>query len=97
VPLLKNIRRDAPKANHHAGDGVSAISSSTAMPPFDDPRIRPRWRSPSTGAPSSTSGRGRGEMARMRRHPTACGHAAGQLKTLIGYGDVHKSRKRRVS
>ena len=57
VPLLKNIRRDAPQANAPCeSTGVSAnLIVNREMPPFDDPRIRRALRSHSIDRPSSTS------------------------------------------
>ena len=98
VPLLKNIRRDAPKAKCTMREtGVSTnLIVNREVPPFDDARIRRAMAlTLDRRAFIDILNEGEGKMGGAMLPPPdgVWGLPPEMLKTLIGYGDVAKSRE----
>ena len=98
VPLLKNIRKDAPKAQcTMRGTGVSTnLIVNREVPPFDDPRIRRAMAlTLDRQAFNDILNEGEGKMSGAMLPPPdgVWGLPPERLKTIIGYGDVARSRE----
>jgi peptide/nickel transport system substrate-binding protein len=98
VPLLKNIRRDSPKAKCTMREtGVSTnLIVNRDVPPFDDARIRRAMAlTLDRRAFIDILNEGEGKMGGAMLPPPdgVWGLPPERLKTLIGYGDVAKSRE----
>jgi len=98
VPLLKNIRKDAPKAQCTMREtGVSTnLIVNREVPPFDDPRIRRAMAlTLDRQAYIDILSEGEGKMGGAMLPPPdgVWGMPPEMLKTIIGYGDVAASRE----
>jgi peptide/nickel transport system substrate-binding protein len=98
VPLLKNIRRDAPNAKCTMREtGVSTnLIVNREVPPFDDARIRRAMAlTLDRRAFIDILNEGEGKMGGAMLPPPdgVWGLPPEMLKTLIGYGDVARSRE----
>ena len=98
VPLLKNIRKDAPQAQCSMRDtGVSTnLIVNRDMPPFDNPKIRRALAlTLDRQAYIDILSEGEGKMsgAMLPGPDGVWGMPAEMLKTIAGYGDVAKSRE----
>ena len=98
VPLLKNIKRDAPQAQCTMREsGVSTnLIVNREVAPFDDPRIRRAMAlTLDRDAFIRILSEGEGRMGGALLPPPdgVWGLPAEKLKGLIGYGDVEKSRE----
>ncbi len=98
VPLLKNIKRDAPQAQCTMREsGVSTnLIVNREVAPFDDPRIR-RAMALTLDREAFirilSEGEGRMGGALLPPPDGVWGLPEEKLKGLIGYGDVEKSRE----
>ncbi|MDB5489111.1 MAG: peptide transporter substrate-binding protein [Reyranella sp.] len=98
VPLLKNIKRDAPQAKCTMREtGVSTnLIVNREVQPFDDPRIR-RAMALTLDRKSFITilSEGEGNMGGAMLPPPdgVWGLPADKLKGIIGYGDVEKARE----
>src|SRR5262249_13669913 len=97
VPLLKNIRRDAPNAQCTMRDtGVSTnLIVNREAPPFNDDRIRRAMAltiDRQAFIDILSEGEGKKGGAMMPLPDGQWGLPPEILKTIIGYGDVAKSR-----
>src|SRR4029450_4189778 len=98
VPLLKNIRRDAPLAQcTMRGTGVTTnLIVNPEIPPFDDPKIRRAMAltiDRQAFIDILTEGEGKMGGAMLPPPDGVWGLPPEQLKTIIAYGDVAKSRE----
>jgi peptide/nickel transport system substrate-binding protein len=98
VPLLKNIRRDAPQAQCTMREsGVSTnLIVNREVAPFDDPKIRRAMAlTLDREAFIRILSEGEGKMGGALLPPPdgVWGLPEEKLKGLIGYGDVEKSRE----
>jgi peptide/nickel transport system substrate-binding protein len=98
VPLLKNMKKDAPHAVcTMRGTGVSTnLIVNRDKPPFDDPKIRRAMAlTIDRQAFIDILSEGEGKMSGAMLPPPdgVWGLPPEQLKGLIGYGDVEKSRE----
>ncbi len=98
VPLLKNIRKDAPQAQCTMRDtNVSTnLIVNRAMPPFDNPQIRRALAlTLDRQAYIDILSEGEGKMsgAMLPGPDGVWGMPMEMLKTISGYGDVEKSRE----
>jgi peptide/nickel transport system substrate-binding protein len=97
VPLLKNIRRDAPQAQCTMREtGVSTnLIVNREVAPFDNPKIR-RAMALTLDRPSFITilSEGEGKMGGAMLPPPdgVWGLPEEKLKGIIGYGDIEKSR-----
>jgi peptide/nickel transport system substrate-binding protein len=98
VPLLKNIRRDVPQAQctlRSTGASINLIINRD-LPPFDDPRIR-RALALTLDRQAFIDILSEGEDlmggAMLPPPDGVWGMPREMLKTIVGYGDVHKSRE----
>jgi peptide/nickel transport system substrate-binding protein len=97
VPLLKNIRRDAPQAQCTMREtGVSTnLIVNREVAPFDNPKIR-RAMALTLDRPSFITilSEGEGKMGGAMLPPPdgVWGLPADKLPGIIGYGDIEKSR-----
>ena len=98
VPLLKTIKKDAPKANCILrSTGVSTnLIVNRDKPPFDDPKLR-RAMALTLDRKSFIDileeGQGRMSGALLPPPDGVWGLTPEMLKTIIGYGDVEKARE----
>lgn len=97
VPLMKNIKRDAPKAQctlREAGV-ISSLVINREVAPFDNPKIR-RALALTLHRESFTTilSEGEGKMGGAMLPPPdgVWGLPKAKLKGIIGYGDLEKSR-----
>jgi len=98
VPLLKNIRKDAPQAQcTMRATGVSTnLIVNREAPPFDDPKIRRAMAlTLDRQAFIDILSEGQSTMGGAMLAPPdgVWGLPPEKLKTIIGYGDVGKSRE----
>jgi len=98
VPLLKNIKRDAPQAQcTMRASGVSTnLIVNREVPPFDDPRIRRAMAlTLDRDAFIRILSEGEGQMGGALLPPPdgVWGLPQEKLDGLIGYGDVEKARE----
>ena len=98
VPLLKNIRRDAPLAKCTMREtGVSTnLIVNREMPPFNDPRIRRAMAltiDRQANIDILTEGEGKMGGAMLPPPDGVWGMPPEMLKGIIGYGDVAKARE----
>ncbi len=98
VPLLKNVRRDAPQAQcTMRASGVSTnLIVNREVPPFDDPKIRRAMAlTLDRDAFIRILSEGEGQMGGALLPPPdgVWGLPPEKLEGLIGYGDVEKSRE----
>jgi len=98
VPLLKNIKRDAPQAQcTMRASGVSTnLIVNREVPPFDDPRIRRAMAlTLDREAFIRILSEGEGQMGGALLPPPdgVWGLPQEKLEGLIGYGDVEKARE----
>ena len=98
VPLLKNIRKDAPQAQctmRETGVSTNLIVNREA-PPFDNPKIRRAMAlTLDRQAYIDILSEGEGKMGGAMLPPPdgVWGLPSEKLKGIIGYGDVAKSRE----
>jgi len=98
VPLLKNIRRDAPKAEctMRATGVATQLLVNRDTPPFNDPRIR-RAMALTLDRQSFNDildeGQSRPSGAMLPPPDGVWGMPPEMLKSVIGYGDVGKARE----
>ena len=100
VPLLKNIRKDAPQAQctmRETGVSTNLIVNREA-PPFDNPKIRRAMAltlDRQAYIDILSEGEGEGKMGGAMLPPPdgVWGLPSEKLKGIIGYGDVAKSRE----
>ena len=98
VPLLKNIRKDAPNAQcTMRSTGVAAnVMINREKPPFDDPRIRRAMAlTMDRQAFMDILNEGQGQMSGAMLPPPdgQWGLTPDMLKSIVGYGDVAKARE----
>ena len=98
VPLLKNVKRDAPQAQCTMREsGVSTnLIINREVAPFDDPKIRRAMAltlDREAFIQILSEGEGRMGGALLPPPDGVWGLPAEKLKGLIGYGDVEKSRE----
>ena len=98
VPLLKNIKRDAPNAQCTMREtGVSTnLIVNREVPPFDDPRVRRAMAlTLDRQANIDILNEGEGKMGGAMLPPPdgVWGMPPEVLKGIIGYGDVAKARE----
>jgi peptide/nickel transport system substrate-binding protein len=98
VPLLKDIRREAPKAQCtlRATGVASNLIVNRDKPPFDDPKIRRAMALTIDREAFNTildEGQSKPSGAMLSPPEGVWGMPQEMLKTLPGYGDVAKSRE----
>lgn len=98
VPLLKNIRKDAPQAQCTMREsGVSSnLIINREMPPFDNPKIRRALAltlDRQAFIDILSEGEGRMSGAMLAPPDGVWGLPPEMLKGIIGYGDVAKARE----
>jgi len=98
VPLLKNLRKDAPQAQCTMRDtGVSTnLIVNREVPPFDDPRIRRALAltlDRQAYIDILSEGEGKTSGAMLPPPDGVWGMPPEMLKTIAGYGDVAQSRE----
>jgi peptide/nickel transport system substrate-binding protein len=98
VPLLKNIRKDAPNAQcTMRATGVSTnLIVNREKPPFDDPKIRRAMAltlDRQAFMDILQEGQGRMSGAMLPPPEGVWGLTPEMLKSIIGYGDVAKARE----
>ena len=98
VPLLKNIKRDAPQAQCTMREsGVSTnLIVNREVPPFDDPKVRKALALVlDRQAFIDILSEGEGKMSGSMLPPPdgIWGVPPEVLKTFVGYGDVEKNRE----
>jgi peptide/nickel transport system substrate-binding protein len=98
VPLLKNIRKDAPNARcTMRSTGVSTnLIVNREKPPFDDPKIRRAMAltlDRQAFMDILQEGQGRMSGAMLPPPEGVWGLTPEMLKSIIGYGDVAKARE----